>query len=155
MALYFQQSDAGGAGCAVVIVVVIIVIVIVVNLENAKKQKQLDAARQAYQDSLALLKTRPTSADLRARTLELGRNYSNLTRDKKGVTVFDEVALSNDIGAACAAAAVAPPVPAQAPVASSKPSIHERLRQLDELRNQALINDSEYAARREKILDEV
>ena len=40
-------------------------------------------------------------------TLSLGRAYSNPTRDKKGVSLFDEVALSNDIGAACAAAAAA------------------------------------------------
>jgi hypothetical protein len=63
-------------------------------------------AWKKYQHSLQALRRNPTNPDSRGETLRLGRAYSKLTRDKKGNSVFDEVALMNDIQAACAAAAV-------------------------------------------------
>ena len=72
------------------------------------QQKAKTKARKAYQASLTLLKTDPRNADLRQQTLALGRAYSNLMRDKKGRTVFDEVALMNDINAACSGASEFP-----------------------------------------------
>lgn len=153
MAFFFQQND--GLGCVIGIGVIVLVIVLV-SVENAKKKKQLEQAEYNYRSSLDDLRRNPTNPSLRIRTLELGRILANLTRNKKGVTVFDEVALSNDIAAACAAAAAAPDR-TTAPVAftSATVSIQDRLRQLDDLRTQALITEDEYAARREKILDEV
>src|SRR6185369_13818480 len=75
------------------------------NAARDREAKQLKAAKDAYFDALRRLKANPTNADLRQTTLQLGRAYSNLTRNKSGVTIFDEVALSNDINAACAGAA--------------------------------------------------
>ena len=107
--------------------------------------ERLKAARAAYDASLAELKLRPADPDLRARTLALGRAYSNLTRSQRGVTVYDEVALANDIGAACAGAAPAgtPPTPAPA---------EARLAQLTDLHGRGLVTDEEHRAQRARIL---
>jgi hypothetical protein len=69
------------------------------------------------------------------------------------VTVFDEVALSNDISAATAGASVSTPTPAAA--APTKSSIEERLQSLEGLRSKGLINETEYTERRNRLLDDV
>ena len=151
--LFFFQSgndSSGLLGCGFIIVVIIIIIVI----NNNQRAKALENAKVAYQTSLAQLKRNPTSADLRQRTLELGRIYSNLTRDKKGVTIFDEIALMNDINAACAGA-TSVSSPPRTVAAQPRQTIEERLARLSELKAKGLIDDAEYDARRQKILDEV
>jgi hypothetical protein len=50
-------------------------------------------AKANYQKSLQKLKNNPVDANLRGMTLELGRIYSNLTRNEAGLTAFDEMAL--------------------------------------------------------------
>ncbi len=154
---YFQGGypDTGSFVCCGGIIAVI-AIAIILN-ENAAKQrrKALEDARVAYQTSLAHLERNPTSAELRQRTLELGRVYSNLTRDNKGLTIFDnEVALMNDINAACAGATVVSN-PKSTTAAPSRQTIEERLARLLELKDKGLIDVVEYNARRQKILDEV
>jgi hypothetical protein len=67
---------------------------------NAKLSK-LNNAKKSCIDSLKDLKKDPANSDLRQKTLALGRAYSNLARDSKGQTIFDEVALLNDLNAAC------------------------------------------------------
>src|SRR5215207_1901244 len=89
---------------AFLVLVALLVIALVVRANQNARMKRLIEAKRAYQDSLSHLKEKPTDADLKQQTLALGRHYSNLTRDQKGITVFDEVALSNDINAACAGA---------------------------------------------------
>lgn len=103
-----------------------------------------------YYAALALLKANPVSPDLRERTLGFGRIYSNLTRNNAGLTVFDEVALMNDINAACANVLVSSP-----PHSPSGSTIEGRLAKLSELKDKHLIDDSEYDSRRQKILDEI
>lgn len=159
--LFYWQSgeDSTGMVCCggVILFIVVIVMVVVKASKETTKQlnaardeqiRQLNTARDAYFDALKRLKANPTSADLRESTLQLGRTYSNLTRNKSGVTVYDEVALSNDINAACAGAAT---------LVDNKPTqaIESRLQKLAELKTKGLIDEQEYAARREKILDEV
>jgi hypothetical protein len=149
--LYWQSGgDATGVVCYGGVILFIAVIVIVAVQASNEQTKQLNTARDAYFDALRRLKANPTNADLRQRTLQLGRTYSNLTRNKSGVTVFDEVALSNDINAACAGAATL--------VASKQTdtqTIESRLQKLAELKNKGLIDGEEYATRRKEILDEV
>lgn len=116
-----------------------------------QKRRAKARAEKAYRDTLELLKSHPSDPELRQTCLALGRAYSNLTRDKKGVTLFDEVALSNDISAACAAATA---VHASA-TASIAPSLEVRLQKLLELKASNLISEEEYQARRTKILDEL
>jgi hypothetical protein len=139
--------------CVIVALVAIVAIMWVsgrgaANAANASQA--LSKARGAYQDSLERLKASPSNPDLRQLTLALGRQYSNLTRDKKGVTVYDEMAVMNDISAATAAAS-APATPAPA-LASS---IEDRLAKVNELHAKGIISDQELAQRRQKILDEV
>jgi hypothetical protein len=129
----------------------LIVVAVIVAIASANgKAAQLEAARQAYQNSLANLKKQPTNADVKQRTLALGRTYSNLTRDSKGVTMFDEVALSNDISAACAGATAQVPA---APAARDTPEV--RLEKLAALRTRGLVDDQEYQAERRRILSEI
>ncbi|HEY0023225.1 MAG TPA: SHOCT domain-containing protein [Longimicrobium sp.] len=129
----------------------LIVIFIIVAIVSANgKAAALEAARQAYQNSLTKLKNQPTNADLKQQTLALGRAYSNLTRDSKGVTMFDEVALSNDISAACAGATarlVASPDVRDTP--------EGRLEKLAALRTRGLVDDQEYQTERRRILGEI
>ena len=135
-----------------IILATILGIGFLINKEFLKGVKALDNAKQDYQDSLSKLKAAPTNADLRQITLHLGRTYSNLTRNKKGVTLFDEVALMNDINAACAGAGMAS-------VLNRKPTnektIEERLASLSELRAKDLINEQEYSAKKQEILEEI
>jgi hypothetical protein len=157
--LYFQNSGGGETTvcCGGVILVIVVIIVVAVNgaKEQAKvqaRQRQILAeARAAYQDSLAKLKADPTSSNLREATLHFGRTYSNLTRNNKGVTIFDEVALANDINAACGGATRL----AEDKRTPQTQTIESRLQKLADLKSNGLIDEQEYASRRQKILDEV
>jgi hypothetical protein len=100
-------------------------------------------AHTIYQAALETLKAAPTSADLRQKALSIGRAYSNLTRNKQGVTVYDEMALMNDIDAATAGATKA------------EISIEDRLQTLEGLRSKGLVSDAEYSQKRQKLLDEM
>jgi hypothetical protein len=148
-----DPDTIGGLGCFVAIVAIFAALVVSSN----QKAKRTSLARQAYLESLKALKRRPADPDLRQSTLELGRVYSNLTRDSKGVTVFDEVALSNDINAACAAAARPDLTPAATHVPQPIPSasLEDRLNRLKALLATGVITDDEYRERRAKLLDEV
>jgi hypothetical protein len=151
---YLQSSDSdptAGFLCCGGVILLVIIIGIAANSDAKKRAQALAQAREAYQNSLIKLKARPTSADLRQRTLERGRAYSNLTRNKKGVTVFDEVALMNDINAACAGATVI----SEHKAVAQKQTIEGRLEKLAELKVKGLIDEQEYAARKQKILDEI
>jgi hypothetical protein len=117
---------------------------------NAQKAK--DAARTAYLQSLDKLKANPTNADLKQQTLALGRAYSNLTRDNKGNTLFDEVALMNDINAACAAATSGHHARSEV---LPRGTIEERLAKLQSLRSSGLIDDADFARRKKEIVDSV
>jgi cbb3-type cytochrome oxidase subunit 3 len=122
--------------------------------ENAKRQSREAAARlklakEAHEASLVRLKQTPTDPDLREQALANGRVYSNLTRFRRGVTVYDELALLNDINAACAAAAGA------IGEAASRDSPEARLVRLAALRDKGLVSDEEYQAQRLRILGEL
>jgi hypothetical protein len=152
--LFYLQSNTNDATpifCCGGFILVVVLIIFSLNSAGKQQAKVLAAARDAYFNSLIKLKANPTSADLRQTTLQLGRTYSNLTRSNKGVTIFDEVALSNDISAACAGATNIH----ENKVPKPDQTIELRLERLAELKAKGLIDDDEYAARREKILDEV
>ena len=121
-------------------------------VDQRQWRQQVQEAYQEYQEALIQLKYDPTNPDLRQRTLELGRDYSDLTRQKKGVTVYDEIALMNDINAATAGAvSVSKPSKSLA----SAQSAEERLAKLLELKSKGLIDEQEYTAKRKRILDEI
>ena len=148
-----DPNTIGGLGCFVAIVAIFAAIVVSSN----QKSKRTSLARQTYLESLETLKRRPADPDLRQSALELGRVYSNLTRNSKGVTIFDEVALSNDINAACAAAARPDLTPAATHASQPTPSasLEDRLNRLKALLATGVITDAEYRERRAKLLAEI
>ena len=114
----------------------------------------IEKARQAYQASLRQLVNDPTNPHKRQSTLALGRAYSNLTRDKKGVTLFDEVALMNDINAACGGAtSFAGTGSASRPSAGG--NVADRLTRLQALKDQNLISLEEFEPKRQQVLSEI
>lgn len=146
--------DAAGVTCVVIPLGVVVVFVVgtVLYFKHLRDfNKELQQAFESYRRSLELLKQHPSNPDLRQRALEWGRHYSNLTRDKRGVTVYDEVALANDINAACAGAGN----PARDSTGTATRSIEQRLDQLKALFDQGAIDEHEYRERRGKLLDEV
>jgi hypothetical protein len=119
---------------------------------NWNQEKIREAARKAYHDSLSRLKEDPRNADLRQQTLGLGRHYSNLIRNKKGQTLFDEVALMNDINAACAGATNQE---YSSQITHVPDTVELRLEKLISLKNRELIDEAEYTQRRKEILESI
>jgi hypothetical protein len=119
------------------------------NLNQVNKQLQLAFAN--YRQSLELLKQQPHNPDLYQRALESGRYYSNLTRNQKGVTIYDEVALANDLKAASAGRGQSE---RDSTAAAAQP-VEQRLDRLKALFDSGVINEQEYRERRGKLLDEV
>ncbi|MFY9823661.1 MAG: SHOCT domain-containing protein [Thermoanaerobaculia bacterium] len=120
----------------------------------ARINRQIRDAFNIYRSSLELLKQSPNDPECREKTLHLGRYYSNLTRSNRGVTVYDEVALANDIAAACAGAGQIPSSAIAVPTIAGQ-SIEQRLGRLKALLESGAIDESEYRERRGKLLDEV
>lgn len=151
------MEDTGCVAAFVIAIVVVFVALLVVAIRDAQAKADAQrereaaaaaaqaAARRAYEDALRALVGDPANPQLRTRALTLGRTYSNHTRNQHGVTLFDEVALMNDINAASAAASVARP----------SASIEDRLTRLHELKARGLISETEYDERRREILREV
>jgi hypothetical protein len=129
--------------------------VVIAVLAAMGKSTAMKAAKTAYEKSLNDLAADPTNAALRKATLALGRAYANLTRDQKGVTVFDEVALMNDINAACGGALAIPQANSGSNSLTKNSSLHDRLKQLEDLKNQGLISDAEYSSKRTQLLAEI
>ena len=163
--LLFQDSSQEGATvvfvCGAIIVVAVLLFIWLgawltkLTIRDIKKlEMDLNNARDEYFDSLAKLKNNPANPDLKQQTLAHGRVYSDLTRKKHGqdktITLYDEVALMNDINAACAGVNK---TFNQSTVTSQ--SIEERIAKLSELKEKNLISEQEYNERRQKILDEI
>ena len=84
--------------------------------------------------------------------MQQNRKYADLARDDKR-TMFDEVAVMNDLNAI---QTTAPPKSAEVektPVAAD--STEQRLNKLADLKSKGLITDEEYQKRRNAILDEI
>ncbi len=138
----------------VLIVLLIVTLITIVLVRPGKEKNQKIAeAREAYRVSAALLQYRmslaslqafPTDPELKEEALRLGRAYSSLTKDEKGVALFGEVDLMNDINAACAA-----------PGADETGSVQECLQALSVLRSNELIDEAEYKGKRAQILEEL
>jgi hypothetical protein len=144
-------------------IVVISTIAFVNNVEGKRFEEGLKKKAKAaqlysnkendYFHSLSALKNDPNNPEIKQQTLKKGREFSAFSRQYQGqnkaVTIFDEMALMNDINAACASATVV----------SSKTenslSIEERLAKLSELQQKSLISEQEYNEKRQKILDEI
>jgi hypothetical protein len=120
------RNDNGVAGCCFVFIALIVAALVSKHYSDKRKAEALKAARDAY----------------------LGRQYSALTRQGKNVTIYDEMALMNDINAACAGAG-------SSPKRQERDSVEDRLARLSDLRSKGLIDEREHEERRRRILDEI
>lgn len=114
--------------------------------ENLECEKKI--AEAEYKLSLAQLIRNPENANLKLKALELGRIYSKLSCNEKGEALFDEVALSNDINAACGSVA-------SVTKENDNRSIEDRLKELLNLKENGLIKEQDYETKKQKILDEI
>ncbi len=123
-------------------------------LGGGKQKHDKEEAEKAYKASLLELSKSPGKSDLKLATVMLGRKYSELSRGKDGKTTFSEKALMNEVNIASSqAAANSDPVASGAVEQSpSESQIHQRLRNLNELRQQDLISEDEYQSRRAEII---
>ncbi len=126
------------------------------NDEKRTAARRLASAKKVYERNLVLLKSSPSSADQRKRTLESGRYYSLLTRENKSVTIYDEMAINNDIFAACGGTAVYPDVASNtengAEINLPEDDGISRLERLARLHEQGSLTNVEYAAAKATIL---
>jgi len=146
--------DGGSIACGLMLLVVIGIFAVMIGFYfyNLRQiNKRLQDAFTSYRQSLELLKQHPNNPELRQKALEWGRYYSSLTRDNKRVTVYDEVALSNDISAASAGGTQT----ANDPTATAVRPIEQRLDQLKALLDKEVISQQEYSERRAKLLNEI
>ena len=120
-------------------------------LTNLKKMYLIIEAKIKYQTSLEKLKENPTNPEIREKTLELGRLYAHFASNQSGATAFDELAMMNDINAACARGFSG----VSSAKSNNSQTIEERLISLNNLKASNLIDEQEYTARRQKILDEI
>jgi len=127
----------------------VLVLVAIIAASNGDKLVQ---AKKSYEASLTKLKSDPANSDLRQQTLALGRAYSNLARDSKGRTIFDEIALMNDLNAACAATQQ---VIANQSLQAPTQTVAERLVQLQGLKDQGLIDQIDFDRRKSEILAQI
>ena len=132
----------------------IVVVVVVAIYKSVQSEKEKSQALAAYRTSLTELKEDPGNSDIRQITLALGRVYSNLVRDKKGNTLFDEVALMNDINAACASTQQAIHVKTSSPSPQHE-TAEARLIKLSELFEKRLIDEQDYQRRKQEIINSI
>lgn len=116
-----------------------------------QKGKRIERARKDYQSSLNSLKRSPTNVNIRQNTLMRGREYARLLRDNKKETIFDEVALMNDINAIGGGHVVSNTTFKK----QEEKSVEERLRLLEDLKNKNLISAEEYEQRKNSILSQI
>jgi len=74
-------------------------------IANRKRQSKRDK-KEDYDFLLNELENHPNNPKIRRRCLEIGREYARMCREDGSETTFDELAIKNDIDAACAAASV-------------------------------------------------
>jgi len=155
-----------GVGCAIALVAIGIAVAFYLRsqAEEARKRREaeekyrasLSEAEGNYRQMLEILRSNPTDPKMREKALSWGRRFAELTRQAVGssVTIYDEVALSNDINAACAGANRANHVAVSHEPGASIP-IEERLARLKSLLDKGLISSEEYSEKRMRLLDEV
>lgn len=110
----------------------------------------------AYNVCIQFLKDHPNDPNIRQVTLEIGITYSNAIRDGKGVTIFDEMALNNDINAATGHSTLGTNDIGKVEVtnsnALSNSSIADEIKKLAELLVDDIITAEEFARGKEQFL---
>jgi hypothetical protein len=109
---------------------------------ESRAKELAGSAERDYAKALEEFRSNPTDATLRARVLAAGRTVYGMRRGG-AVTVYDEMALSNELAAAASGA----------PMRPAPQSVEQRLERLEALREKGLVSDEEYAKKRQEILD--
>ena len=135
-----------------IVIIVIAGMLILMGRARILRAAALQNAYADYQKALTALKREPTNPDRKRKALDAGRAYASATRENKGTTTFDEMALSNDIAAATAGATAAAPTAVPVPAVPTKGDVGERLAKLDALKAQGIVTEAEHQAQRAKIL---
>jgi hypothetical protein len=131
----------------------LVLIVVMVMVAANNKRKRLEAAEEKYRKSLHQLKKAPNSSDQREATLRAGREYARIARENKRETIFDEMALMNDMNAIAGQQVTSQPATvSHVPQGSS---VEERLARLRKLADGGHITEEEYSDRRARLLDEI
>lgn len=140
---------SGTGICVLVALIALIAVIYAIARTNDQKAQTINRAHATYQQALADLRANPGSTQIREGVLAYGRQYANIARQNGQRTIFDEMALANDLASI--------PVPVSVATATAAPATNaeERLRQLTRLRDQALISADEYEKRRQQIINEV
>ena len=111
------------------------------------KKIRLNEAHRAYREALEQLKQRPTDPDRRQQALRLGRAYADITRESKNATVYDEMAIKNDIDAVCAGAAEVAAARAGGPASAAA-----EIRKLTELLEEGILTPEEWQSAKRQIV---
>lgn len=122
---------------AIALVAIVVGSAVGIGVHQGKKRK-------AYREALDALRSDPTNPDRKEAALAAGREYAGACRMGGMGSVFDEVALGNDIAAACAGASKPP---------QANPGAFSRLTELDDLRRAGLVTEEEYQQQRKAIID--
>lgn len=150
-----NRDDAGGGLCGGTGFLLLITVVLALVVSFKAESKRLNEVRENYFSALADLRRDPTNRHLREYTFVLGRIYSELTRSREEGAVYDEIALSNDIIAACAAP-VSPSPPSSKLVAfEGQESADIRLQKLEGVPSLALIPEEESERMRRRLREEI
>jgi 2-keto-3-deoxy-galactonokinase len=116
-----------------------------------RTKQRLEVARQAYARALARLSEDPDDNARRLFALDCGQHYAALARQaagNRGVAIFDEVALQNDLTARLGKKVSI----AQSDSATDRLSLLERLSQL---RIQGALTDEEFEREKQQLLGAV
>ncbi|MBN2703011.1 MAG: hypothetical protein JXR23_02270 [Pontiellaceae bacterium] len=135
-------------GWVILIIIIFVLFRVFIVSSNAEKER-IEQSRQKYERYLKRLKEDPGNADIRQKTLSCGREYSRILRKSMANSVFDEVALMNDINAACAVTQQVSTKPIQ------PDDIESRLIKLQDLNSKGLIDDADYRKRKEEIMSQI
>ncbi len=121
----------GGTGLLILFIILLI-----------KTAKQGIRIRKEYQDALDALEKSPEDSSLRKNALEAGRKLAEFLRDSKtGVTVFDEIALQNDINMRLGKG-----------TSSAPSSVSDKMISLKKMLDAGAITEEEFHQRKEKLL---
>lgn len=138
--------DAGSLIAALCFGTVILSLVVWIAF-NELQRRNIAKARDAYGASLRALTKDSGNTHLRQQTLSLGRKYAALAKGDKR-TLFDEVALMNDLNA------ITPETKEpHTPKKQATSDAGDRLKELSKLKNEGLITEQEYEEKRKQVLD--
>jgi hypothetical protein len=160
----------GGSVEAFLVIGAFVVVIWLVQRAVQRDRKRLAAAKLAYEVALSRLDENPNDSQARVEALSLGRAYADLNRKmtagslkaakKAGVTLFDEVALQNDLNARPPRAVGPSPAEVREARLVSKEarlSSADRIAQLErlsQLRKDGTLSEAEFEREKRRVLGE-